>query len=222
MWMWHWQAHLWAMHKYASHNTLSNAELSSRIQHASRQKSEIPSSDKLDMQAFVPGSWMPPASGDGECPITSSYPSSHAGNPNGEKFFCSRTDFFPFTQWTCISFIQKRVRLAIRKMFFSRGPWVRDRLSRALGMAPSFQSSRSIWTTLSDIQSDCWAALSGARSWTRWSLWVSTNMGYFMILSSGAAAGRAAQPSLQRSLELANESNLSTSAVPPLHISPFQ
>lgn len=44
----------------------------------------------------------------------------------------------------------------------------------------------------------------------------------FLILSSGASAGRAAQPSLQRSLEVANVSNLGTSAMPPLHISPFQ
>lgn len=38
---------------------------------------------------------MPPASGDGERTMTSSNPSSYAGNPNGKKFFCNRIDFPP-------------------------------------------------------------------------------------------------------------------------------
>ena len=51
-----------------------------------------------------------------------------------------------------------------------------------LGTAPSRQSSRSIWTMLSDIGFEFWVALCGARSWTWWSLWVPSNSGYSMIL----------------------------------------
>jgi len=40
------------------------------------------------------------------------------------------------------------------------------RLHRAVVMAPSCQSSRSIRTMLSDICSDFWVVLHGARSWT--------------------------------------------------------
>ena len=37
--------------------------------------------------------------------------------------------------------------------------------------------SRSIWTSLSCIQSDFWVVLCGARSWNLWSLWVPSNLG---------------------------------------------
>lgn len=39
-------------------------------------------------------------------------------------------------------------------------------------------SWRSIWTTLSDIWSDFWVVLCGGRSWTQWSMWVPSNLGY--------------------------------------------
>lgn len=45
-------------------------------------------------------------------------------------------------------------------------------------------SSRNIWTTLSDLNSDVLAVLCGARSWSWWSLWVSSHLGYSMILCS--------------------------------------
>ena len=50
------------------------------------------------------------------------------------------------------------------------------------GHTSSFWSSRSIWTTLSDIWSEFWVVLCGARSWTQWSLWVLSNSGYSMTL----------------------------------------
>jgi len=56
---------------------------------------------------------------------------------------------------------------------------------RAAGMAPSYQSSRSSWTVLSDI--GFWilgGTLCGARNLTQWSLWVSSHLGYSMILCS--------------------------------------
>lgn len=49
-------------------------------------------------------------------------------------------------------------------------------------MAPSWQSSRSIWTTVSDIGLEFWMALCGARGWTWWPLWVPTNLWYSVIL----------------------------------------
>ena len=60
-------------------------------------------------------------------------------------------------------------------------PW--NRHPSAVVIAPSWQSSRSIWTTLWHI-SDFGVVLCGARSWTPWSLWVPSNLGYSMILPS--------------------------------------
>jgi len=47
------------------------------------------------------------------------------------------------------------------------------------GIAPSCQSSRSIWTLLLDMWSHFWVVLCGARSWTRWSLRVLFQLGIF-------------------------------------------
>ena len=46
---------------------------------------------------------------------------------------------------------------------------------------PTGQSSGSDWITLSDIWTDFWTVLCGARSWTHWSLQVPSNSGYSMI-----------------------------------------
>lgn len=50
-----------------------------------------------------------------------------------------------------------------------------------MGTAPSWQSSRCIWTMLSDIWCDFWVVLHGAGSWIWWSLWVHSNAGYSTI-----------------------------------------
>ena len=42
--------------------------------------------------------------------------------------------------------------------------------------------SSSIWITLSDIWSDFWVVLDGARSWTWWSSWVLSYLGFSVIL----------------------------------------
>jgi len=63
--------------------------------------------------------------------------------------------------------IKFRFRLNIRKRFFTRGRWARNRLPRALGTAPSCQSSRSIGKMLSDMEFDFWVVVCGARSWTQ-------------------------------------------------------
>lgn len=44
------------------------------------------------------------------------------------------------------------------------------------------QSSRDVWTALSDTLSNCWVILCRARIWAWWPLWVPSNSGYFMIL----------------------------------------
>ena len=49
---------------------------------------------------------------------------------------------------------QGRVGLGIRKRFFTGGQWACSRLPRAVVVMPSCQSSRSIWTVLSDIGFD--------------------------------------------------------------------
>ena len=43
------------------------------------------------------------------------------------------------------------------------------------------QSSKSGWTTLSEIWLEFWVVLCGARSWTQWSLWVPSNSSYSTI-----------------------------------------
>jgi len=62
---------------------------------------------------------------------------------------------------------QGRVRLSVRKRFLTREWWAWNRLPRALGTIPSYQSSRSIWTVLSDIRLESGVILCGARSWTQ-------------------------------------------------------
>jgi len=69
-----------------------------------------------------------------------------------------------------------RVRLGIRKRFFTRRWWAWNRLPRAVVLALSFQRSRIIWTTPSDTGLEFWAVLRGARSWNWWSLWISSNL----------------------------------------------
>jgi len=55
-----------------------------------------------------------------------------------------------------------------------------EQLPRAVGTAPS--CSRSLWTTLSDTGFGFWVVLRGTRSWTWWSLWVTSNCKHSMIL----------------------------------------
>lgn len=45
------------------------------------------------------------------------------------------------------------------------GPW--NKLPRAMGTAPSCQSSKSVWTPLSDIEFEVWVVLCRARSWAQ-------------------------------------------------------
>jgi len=56
------------------------------------------------------------------------------------------------------------------------------RLPRAVGTAPSCHSSRCVWTTISDIGFEFWGVFVEP-SWTRWSLWVPSNLGYCVIPS---------------------------------------
>ena len=77
---------------------------------------------------------------------------------------------------------QGRVRLGVRKKFFTRGHWAWNRLIRAVGIASGCQSSRSVWTPLSDTALWIWVSLCGARSWTSWFLWVPSSSGYSMGL----------------------------------------
>lgn len=56
-------------------------------------------------------------------------------------------------------------------------------LPKAMNMEPSYQSSRSIWTTLQTYGLEIWVVLDGARSWTLRSLSVPSNLGYSMILT---------------------------------------
>jgi len=48
-----------------------------------------------------------------------------------------------------------RVRMQVRKRFCTRGQWAWHRLSRAMPMALSCWSVRSVWTLLSDIDWCC-------------------------------------------------------------------
>jgi len=63
-----------------------------------------------------------------------------------------------------------RIRLGVRKRFFTREWWAWNRLSRAVVMVPSCWSLGCIQTTLSDIRFVFWVVLCGAGSWTPWSL----------------------------------------------------
>ena len=47
---------------------------------------------------------------------------------------------------------QGKVRLGVRKRFFTRGQWAWNRLPRLVVMAPRGWGSRSIWMMLSDIR----------------------------------------------------------------------
>jgi len=73
-------------------------------------------------------------------------------------------------------------RLSIMKRFFTRGCSGPGTSSPDQWTAPRCLNSRRVWTLLSDIWSDFWVFLCGARSWTRWSLQVPSNLGYSVIL----------------------------------------
>ena len=60
-------------------------------------------------------------------------------------------------------------QVGVRKRFCTRGQWAWNWLSRAVIVALSCQSSRSIWTTLSDMGFEFCMVLCGGRSWTQWS-----------------------------------------------------
>jgi len=70
-------------------------------------------------------------------------------------------------------------RLDIRKRFCTRMWWTWNRLPRAMVTEPTCWSSRGVWTMLSNITAfECWVVLCGGRSWTRWSSWVPSKLGY--------------------------------------------
>lgn len=58
----------------------------------------------------------------------------------------------------------------IRKRFFTRRWWARNRLPRSLVTSPSCQSSRSMWTVLSDTEFEFQIILCGAGSWVPFQL----------------------------------------------------
>ena len=55
-------------------------------------------------------------------------------------------------------------------------------LPRALSTKLSCQCSRSVWTALSDIRFEFWDISCEAMRWTHWSLWITSNSGYSVIL----------------------------------------
>ena len=63
--------------------------------------------------------------------------------------------------------VLRRARLSIRERFFTRGWWAWNRLPRAVSVALSCWSSRSIRTMLSDVWFDFWVVQCGAGGWTR-------------------------------------------------------
>jgi len=73
-------------------------------------------------------------------------------------------------------------QLKVRKWFFSRELWAWKRLPRAVGTAPSWWSSRGVWTLLSDMGFEFWVVLYGDGSWTQLYLWVLSNLAYSMTL----------------------------------------
>ena len=80
--------------------------------------------------------------------------------------------------WSC-----DRFRLNIRKMFLFKKVFRRWNIyPNGVVMASRCQSTRSVWTTLLDIQSDFWVVLCGARERTQQWLWVHSNVGYPIIL----------------------------------------
>jgi len=105
--------------------------------------------------------------------------STASSQGGGADFFSLVTAAGPEgTAWSCFRGGSDWV---LGKGFHQRvaGPW--HRCLRALGTAPGWWSSRSIWITLSGIWSEFWVILRGACSWTWWSLWVTYNSGYSLM-----------------------------------------
>lgn len=70
----------------------------------------------------------------------------------------------------------------VRGRCCTRGRWTWTRLPRAVSTAPCCQSSRSIETLLSEIGFGFCVVLSGAGSWTQWSLCGPSNLAFAMTL----------------------------------------
>lgn len=83
------------------------------------------------------------------------------------------------TAWSCVSVSGWYQEKVLHQMVVR--PW--KRLPRAVLRAPSCQSSRNIWTVLSDIGFESWVVLWGVGSWNQWSLWVPSNLRYSTIVS---------------------------------------
>lgn len=66
------------------------------------------------------------------------------------------------TQGNSIELHQRRVRLGVRKRFFTRGQWAWRRFLKAMVTVPGCCSSRSLWTTVSGIGFEFWVMLCGA------------------------------------------------------------
>ena len=92
-------------------------------------------------------------------------------------------------------------QVGFRKRFFTTGWWAWNRLPRELDMAPSWWSSRSVWTTPTEMWFGFWVALCGPRSWTPRFLWVPSNLGNSMILGLFGLLTRFLVPGLSLPLQ---------------------
>ena len=105
------------------------------------------------------------------CPL----PSYHRRQQAYTFALCTQPDLLsvlPFLHFiqTCSASLKVQVGYQ-EKVLHQRmnGPW--NRLPRAVVMAPSYQSSSTVWTLLSYTRSDFYVVLCGARSW----LWSTIN-----------------------------------------------
>lgn len=87
------------------------------------------------------------------------------------------------TQGNGMELQQGKVRLYIRKSFFTKKHW--NRLSRAVIISRSCWNLRSVWTILSVLWSNFQVVSCGTKSWTWWSQWIFSNLGFPMILWKG-------------------------------------
>ena len=81
--------------------------------------------------------------------------------------------------------IQGWFRLDIRERLCPRVQWAWNRLPRAMGTILScwrMGCSRDAWTLFSDNGFGFWMVSCAAKSWSQWTLWVPSNLGYFMLL----------------------------------------